>query len=82
MNSFLQNHSFPGKQREEEKKAIFATICQNVNENSLEIEPLYPDLIKEYMFCFYMQKSKMRFTVTLLLVRAVCAASSAQAPTA
>lgn len=27
-------------------------------------------------------KSKMRFTVTLLLVRAVCAASSAQAPTA
>ena len=30
----------------------------------------------------FMQKSKMRFTVTLLLVRAVCAASSAQAPTA
>lgn len=55
----LQNHSFPGKQREEEKKAIFATICQNVNENSLEIEPLYPDLIKEYMFCFYMDDSRL-----------------------
>lgn len=50
VNSFLQNHSFPGKQREEEKKAIFATICQNVNENSLEIEPLYPDLIKNICF--------------------------------
>lgn len=59
VNSFLQNHSFPGKQREEEKKAIFATICQNVNENSLEIEPLYPDLIKEYMFCFYMDDSRL-----------------------
>lgn len=46
VNSFLQNHSFPGKQREEEKKAIFATICQNLDENSVEIEPLYPDLIK------------------------------------
>jgi len=29
-----------------------------------------------------MPKSKMRFTVTLPLARAVCAASSAQAPTA
>ena len=45
VNSFLQNHSFPGKQREEEKKAIFATICQNLDENSVEIEPLYPDLM-------------------------------------
>ena len=60
VNSFLQNHSFPGKQREEEKKAIFATICQNVDENSLEIEPLYPDLIKEYMFCFYMEDSRLQ----------------------
>ena len=59
VNSFLQNHSFPGKQREEEKKAIFATICQNLDENSVEIEPLYPDLIKEYMFCFYMDDSRL-----------------------
>lgn len=50
---FIQNHSFPGKQRQEEKISVVTAVCQNVGDESEEIVPMFPDIIKEYMFYYY-----------------------------
>lgn len=50
---FIKNHSFPGKQRQEEKISVVTAVCQNVGDESEEIVPMFPDIIKEYMFYYY-----------------------------
>ena len=36
VEKFIKNHSFPGKQRQEEKVSIITAVCQNIG-NELEM---------------------------------------------
>lgn len=56
---FLRNHSFPGKQRQDTKRSIVTEVCQNVGDESEEIIPMFPDIIKEYMFSYYSEEESL-----------------------
>ena len=49
VEGFIKNHSFPGKQRQEAKISVITEVCQNMGDESEEIVPMFPDIIKEYM---------------------------------
>lgn len=53
VEQFWKKHSFPGRQLEEKKQTVMAAACHNLHTGCYEIKPMYPDLVKEYMFCFY-----------------------------
>ena len=59
IQQFLKKHSFPGRQFEEQKQAMIAAVCHSLHTGGYEIEPMYPDLIKEYMFFFYADKETL-----------------------
>lgn len=50
---FNSENSLPGKQRQESLETYIASMCQSLNNTALVIEPMYPDIIKEYMFLYY-----------------------------
>ena len=53
VEKFINNHSFSGKQRQEEKISVITSVCQNIGDELEEIVPMFPDIIKEYMFYYY-----------------------------
>lgn len=59
IHAFLSNHTFPGKQRQEAAKSLICSVCQNSDQEDAAIVPLFPDLIKEYMFFYYMDESRI-----------------------
>lgn len=59
VESFISNHSFPGQQRNEVKTAILTSFCQNDESGATEIIPLFPDIIKEFMFYFYAEEDTL-----------------------
>ncbi len=59
ISRFLSEHSFPGRQRMEEAKAIINSVCQNMDKDNGAIIPLFPDIIKEYMFYYYMDEERL-----------------------
>ena len=48
-----KKYAFPGKQQEEQRSALLASVCHSLRPGEYEMEPMYPDLVKEYMFYFY-----------------------------
>lgn len=63
IDTFIKNHSFPGKQRAEVKKTVIATICQNNGADTIAIVPMFPDIIKEYMFYYYFEEDSLEETM-------------------
>lgn len=59
VESFIQNHSFPGKQRLEEKVSVVTEVCQTVGDEAEKIVPMFPDIIKEYMFYYYSDEESL-----------------------
>lgn len=59
IRDFLADHSFPGKQRQEEARAVINSVCQNMDMEDAAIVPLFPDVIKEYMFFYYMDEKNL-----------------------
>lgn len=57
LNNYIKNHSYPGEQRKHSLQIFLADICQSIDKNDQVILPLYPDIIKEYMFAYYTDKS-------------------------
>lgn len=53
VDKYIKEHSFPGKQRREERLSLISSVCQNDDLGDNEIVPLYPDIIKEFMFSYY-----------------------------
>ena len=53
LQNYIKTHSLSGKQRKESLETFIADICQSINNDGKVILPLYPDIIKEYMFAFY-----------------------------
>lgn len=52
--TYVKSHSFPGKQRQERFVSLIADMCHNIGQDNAYIEPMYPDLIKEYCFLYYL----------------------------
>ncbi len=59
LNRFIAGHTLPGVQREESKMAILSSVCQNIAAREMALVPMFPDIIKEYMFCYYMDDSRL-----------------------
>lgn len=57
--NFISGHSFPGRQRSEYQHNLINSVCQNIDETNELIAPLFPDIIKEYMFCYYMEDERL-----------------------
>lgn len=57
VKAYLLAHSFAGKQREEVQDSLINSFCQNVDHEHALIAPQFPDIIKEYMFAYYADKS-------------------------
>lgn len=56
---FVSAHSFPGRQQREKIQALLHSICQNIEDDKQAIVPMFPDIIKEYMFYFYMDEERL-----------------------
>ncbi len=52
--SYIKSHSFPGKQRQERFISLIADMCHSLSQDDAYIEPMYPDIIKEYCFLYYL----------------------------
>lgn len=60
IEAFFRDHSFPGTQGAGKRHAILSAFCQSLDGEAAVLEPLYPDLIKEYMFCCYAEEDRLR----------------------
>lgn len=60
ITDFISDHSFPGMQRTERMRVLIAEMCQSVEKDDTCIEPLYPDIIKEYMLKEYCTDEERR----------------------
>lgn len=56
LQNYIKTHSFPGEQRKHSLEIFISDICQSINNDTTIIMPLYPDIIKEYMFAYYNDK--------------------------
>ncbi len=64
INDFIAANSFPGKQGETAAIEIFAAVCQNIRSRDKAIMPMYPDILKEYMFFYYMDENRLPSVMT------------------
>lgn len=59
ISTYINHHSFPGQQRKEERASIINAVCHNIDNENYSIIPLFPDIIKEYMFFYYMEDERL-----------------------
>lgn len=59
VSSYIAMHSFPGRQRMEGQRSIINAVCHNMDQDNYHIAPLFPDIIKEYMFSYYMESERL-----------------------
>ncbi len=59
INDFIAGNSFPGKQGESVAVETLAALCQNIGSHDKTIAPMYPDILKEYMFFYYMDAIRL-----------------------
>ena len=55
----ISSRTYPGVQRHEWQNSVINSICQNIDKNNVFIAPLFPDLIKEYMFFFFAEPERL-----------------------
>ena len=54
VRNFAKTHSLSGKQKIEYLQSILSDTTQALDDMEDELKPLYPDIIKEYMFLYYL----------------------------
>ena len=54
--AYVRTHSFPGKQRQERFISLVSDMCHNIDQVDAYIEPMYPDILKEYCFLYYLDE--------------------------
>lgn len=59
VKKYVASRTFPGKQRHEQRNSLINQVCQDINMDNEFIAPLFPDVLKEYMFCFYMEEDRL-----------------------
>ena len=59
INDFIKANTFPGYQRTEYEQNLIAKVCQDIETEGKMISPMFPDLIKEFMFSYYMEEERM-----------------------
>lgn len=59
VSDYISSHTFPGKNRDEESQSIISAVCQTIDGKKYAIEPMFPDIIKEYMFSYYMEEDRL-----------------------
>lgn len=56
---YVRTHSFPGKQRQARFISLVADMCHNIDQADAYIEPMYPDILKEYCFLYYLEEDRL-----------------------
>lgn len=59
VKGFITNNSFPGKQQKEWQQSLINYFCQNINTGNTLVAPLFPDIIKEFMFYYYTEQERL-----------------------
>ncbi len=59
VKNYIEEHTFSGMQRQEWQASLLNMLCHNIDQNNTLIAPLFPDLIKEYMFCYYTEREHL-----------------------
>ena len=57
---FAASHSLAGKQKIEYLQSLFSDSAHEVDPHPKFLKPLYPDIIKEFMFLYYLDREDMR----------------------
>lgn len=57
--AYVRAHSFPGKQRQARFISLVADMCHNIDQEDAYIEPMYPDILKEYCFLYYLDEDRI-----------------------
>lgn len=60
IKDFVKTHTFSGKQKIEYLQTILSDTSQALENTEQELKPLYPDIIKEFMFLYYLDKDDMQ----------------------
>lgn len=55
---YNKNHTFPGVQRKENLMNLITEMCHSLDKDDTLIEPLYPDILKEYMMLYYLDEEE------------------------
>lgn len=58
IDKFIKSNAFPGIQQDEKASSLIGSICHN-NIDRVEIAPLFPDILKEYMFYYYSDENRL-----------------------
>lgn len=56
--AYVRTHSFPGKQRRGRFISLVSDMCHNIDQKDAYIEPMYPDILKEYCFLYYLDEDR------------------------
>lgn len=56
--AYVRAHSFPGKQRKDRFISLVSDMCHNIDQEDAYIEPMYPDILKEYCFLYYLDEDR------------------------
>lgn len=59
LSSYIESDSFPGKQRGEYQDNLINYLTQNIDDSHQIICPEFPDIIKEYMFSYYIDENSL-----------------------
>ena len=59
INDFISANSLPGRQSESAAVEMLAAVCQSIGTREKSIRPMYPDILKEYMFFYYMDERRL-----------------------
>ena len=70
VSEFVSNHSFPGRQQKEAAESLLQAFCQNDSMSNTRLTPLFPDIIKEYMFYYYSDEKKLSGVINELWTNA------------
>ena len=57
--SYVKSHSFPGKQRQERFISLVSDMCHSIGHDDAYIEVMYPDVIKEFCFLYYLDEDNV-----------------------
>lgn len=60
--SYVSAHSFPGRQRQETFLSLISDMCHHIGRPDACIQPMYPDLLKEYCFLYYLDEDRLTQT--------------------
>ena len=70
IKSYVRNHSFSGVQKNDCLLSILKYAGQEIGNEDMIIKPMYPDIIKEYMFLFYFDEERLTQVIDELWLNA------------